>query len=139
MDNAKLNMILNIVKIGIMALGVTFTALIVAGSELMIGAALQLTYIVLGASAIAAILFGITHFVKNLEHSKKPLIGLVVFFGVLLLGFIFASDVVIPDWTKEPVTESTSKFVGAGLISLYLFMAAVVGTILFVEVNKITK
>jgi len=139
MDNTKLNTILNVVKIGIIALGVLFIALIVSGSEAMIGAALQLTYVVLGASAIAAVLFGIQHFVKNLEHNKKPLIGLVVFFGVLLLGFLFASGTVDPDWTKEPVSESTSKWVGSGLISLYLLMAGVVGTILFVEVNKIVK
>ena len=139
MNSSKLNMILNIVKIGVIALGVLFIVLIVAGNEAMIGASLQLTYVVLGASAIAAILFGIAHFVKNLEHNKKPLIGLVAFFGVLLLGFLFASGVVDPDWTKEPVTESTSKWVGTGLISFYFLMAGVVGTILFVEVNKMIK
>jgi len=137
MESNKINLVLNGIKIAIIALGIIFTAMIFAGNMGIVGSALGITYIALGLAALVAVGFGIYLFASNIKNNKGALIGIVAFVAILLISYISASSEVPA--IKQVVTEGTSKMVGAGIISFYLLIIGVIGAIIFAEVRKIIK
>ncbi|MGB0166713.1 MAG: hypothetical protein ACPF8V_07640 [Luteibaculum sp.] len=138
MEEKKLNLILNIVKLGISAVGIILFLMILFGDGAStVGAALTLTYVALFLCALVALGFGIYLFISNMKHSKKGLISLVAFIAILLVTYAVASSE-IPD-IKQSVTASTVKMVGGGLSAFYVLLVGAVGAIVYAEVSKLLK
>ena len=141
MENKGINLALNGVKIGIVALGVLLF-LLISGTETnevdgLVSTALGLTYVAFILCTVAAVGFGLYLFITNLKNNKAGLYGIIGFVVVILLAYLLASS--DSPSAKLVVEESTSKWVGTGLIAFYLLIAATVGTIIYTEVRKITK
>lgn len=131
MENKKINLILTVTKVAIIAIGIILMAI---GS---FGAALQLTYFALAICALAAVGFGIYLFASNIKNNKGALIGLVSFVVVLLVCYLTASSEV-PN-IKTVVTSGTTKMVGAGINAFYVLLVGVIGAIVAAEVRKVIK
>tara|TARA_R110001592_G_scaffold307299_2_gene580795 strand:- start:326181 stop:326576 length:396 start_codon:yes stop_codon:yes gene_type:complete len=131
MENKKINLILTVTKVAIIAIGL----LLMATSNF--GAALQLTYFALAACALAAVGFGIYLFASNIKNNKGALIGLVGFVVVLLICYLTASSEV-PN-IKTVVSSGTTKMVGAGINAFYVLLVGVIGAIVAAEVRKVIK
>ncbi len=136
-ENNTLNLVLNITKIGIIAIGIVLVLMILFGNDGMVGSALTLTYIALATAGVAALGFGIYLFISNIKNNKKGLISLVVFAAIILIAYATASSE-IPA-IKQSVTEGTVKMVGGGLGAFYVLLIGAVGSIVFAEVSKIIK
>ncbi|MEQ8550336.1 MAG: hypothetical protein RIC03_20640 [Cyclobacteriaceae bacterium] len=91
------------------------------------------SYILIALCAIAAIVIPLVQSFGDPQSLIKSGVGVGVLLVVFLVGYIVA------DGTSAGATETTSKLVGAGIISMYiLFFGAIVGIIL-TEVTKIIK
>ncbi len=137
MQENKIGLILNVAKIGIIAIGILLVLMILFGNDGMVGAALGLTYVAMVACAVAALGFGIYLFFGNLKRNKNGLIGLGAFAAIILISYLVASSD-IPA-IKQQVTEGTVKMVGGGIIAFYVLLIGAVGTIVYTEVTKIFK
>lgn len=137
MQENKFGLVLNIFKIGIIAIGIILVLMILLGNDGMVGSALTLTYIALVACAVAALGFGIFLFLSNIKNNKKGLISLVAFAAIILIAYATASSD-IPA-IKESVTAGTVKMVGGGLGAFYVLLIGAVGAIVFAEVSKLIK
>lgn len=131
MENKKINLILTVVKVAIIAIGI----ILILTSNF--GAALQLTYVALALCALGAVGFGIYLFASNIKNNKGALIGLVGFIAVMLVCYLTASSEV-PN-IKTAVEGGTVKMVGAGINAFYVLLVGVIGAIVFAEVRKAIK
>ena len=165
MKDKYLTLSLNLLKIGLMVLGVVATLLILkgggtddAGTEIPamgpIGFALQFTYVMIGVCLITAILFAIAQIVFNIKNSVMTLAGIAVFVIICFIAYSMASEEILPEWTlrnenmikegSEPMfTPAASKWSDAGIYSLYFFMGlsflAIIGGEVYSLVKKIGK
>ena len=149
MDNKALNIGTTVIRLLIAILGVVFIILIISGSyedeagdsqldkmgAFGLTSGLVLTYLTIGLCFLAWFLFGLGDLVMNFKDRKKVLIGFVVFLALLLLGYILAGDHVYGSWAEKGVTEDTSKWVGAGLMSFYVMLAGAVLAIIWSEIS----
>lgn len=94
------------------------------------------------AYVIMAIVLGlVTVFVLKGVMSgdvKKTLISVGAFLAVLLISYVMASGSIegLTPADKSEVTESTSKWVGTGLIAFYILAVVAVTTMAFSGVKK---
>lgn len=112
------------------ALGVLFTLLIYTGSDFGISAGLWVSYIAFGVAALAALGFALIGF------DKKSLIGLGGVAAITAIAYFISDGSTRPEWN---ISESTSKWIGAGLILTYLAMVGAVGAIVLGEVRRMLK
>ncbi len=110
-------------------LGIIFTVMIFSGSETGIDGGLWITYIAFGLSAATAVIFSFT------ALSKKSLIGIGGFLGLLVVAYVLADGSVQPGWN---ISEGISSF-GTGLILFYVAMAGAIGAILYGEITRMLK
>ncbi|KRO67884.1 MAG: hypothetical protein ABR84_03970 [Cryomorphaceae bacterium BACL21 MAG-121220-bin10] len=95
------------------------------------------------AYVIMAIVLGlVTVFVLKGVMSgdvKKTLISVGAFLAVLLISYVMASGSIegLTPADKSEVTESTSKWVGTGLIAFYILAVVAVTTMAFSGVKKV--
>ncbi len=95
------------------------------------------------AYVIMAIVLGlVTVFVLKGVMSgdvKKTLISVGAFLAVLLISYVMASGSIegLTPADKPEVTESTSKWVGTGLIAFYILAVVAVTTMAFSGVKKV--
>lgn len=137
METKTLNLILNVLKIGISAIGIILFIMILAGNDGVVGTALGITYIAMGICTLAAVGFGIYLFVSNVKNNKGALIGIVGFVAIILLSYLTASDAVPA--IKQQVSPGTAKMVGGGIAAFYVLTLGVIGSIIFAEVRKVLK
>jgi uncharacterized membrane protein HdeD (DUF308 family) len=95
-----------------------------------------LTYILIVAATIAAIVFPIKHLISHPKKAKQVGIGLGTLLVVYIIAILIASDEVTEHFMKFDVTESQSRQVGAGLIVFYVLAAGAILTVLYTEVSK---
>ncbi|MCB9182292.1 MAG: hypothetical protein H6591_00115 [Flavobacteriales bacterium] len=124
------NLIGRIAQWAIMGLGVLFTIMIFAGSDAGIDGGLWITYIALGIAAIATLGFSLQGL------TKKSLIGLGAFLALFVVAYVLDGGTVRPGWN---VTESTSKWIGAGLILMYIALIGAICMILYGEITRMFK
>ncbi len=124
------NLIGRIAQWAIMGLGVLFTIMIFAGSDAGIDGGLWITYIALGIAAIATLGFSLQGL------TKKSLIGLGAFLALFVVAYVLDGGTVRPGWN---VTESTSKWIGAGLILMYIALIGAICMIIYGEITRMFK
>lgn len=124
------NLIGRVAQWAIMGLGVLFTIMIFAGSDVGIDGGLWITYIALGIAAIATLAFSLQGL------TKKSLIALGAFVVLIAVAYMLDGGTVQPGWN---VSESTSKWIGAGLILMYISLIGAVGMIIYGEITRMFK
>lgn len=90
-------------------------------------------YILVGLCAITAILLPLIQSFSDPKSLGKSAIGV----GALVLLFIITY--VMADGNAEGASESTSKIVGAGLLTMYGAIFIALGGILYTEISKFLK
>jgi hypothetical protein len=111
-------------------LGIVFTLMIYGGSDVGIDGGLWVTYIAFVLCSATALVFSL------MGLNKKSLLGMGAFFGLVVVAYILSDGSVRPEWN---VSESVSKWIGAGLIMLYVAMAGAVGAIVWGEISRMMK
>lgn len=111
-------------------LGIIFTVMIFTGNETGIDGGLWITYLAFGLCALSVLVFSL------LGLSKKSIISTGAFVGLVVLAYLLSDGSVQPGWN---ISETSSKWIGAGLIMMYVAMAGAVGAILFGEISRMLK
>ncbi len=99
----------------------------------IIDVGLFLSYVLIVLSALAAILIPLAQSFGDPQSLVKSGIGLGILVVVFLIGYIAA------DSSSAGTTEATSKLVGAGIISMYIFFFLAVIGIVYTEISKLIK
>lgn len=99
----------------------------------MVDIGLIVAYVLIVLCALSAILIPLVQSFGDPKSLIKSGIGLGAVLVVFLIGFALA------DSDSEGTTESTSKLVGAGIISMYIFILLALLGIAYTEISKILK
>ena len=72
---------------------------------------------------------------------KKTMITVGAFLAIVLVGYVLASGSTegLPLVDNEPVTEGTSKMVGAGLNTFYILAVLAIGSMVLSGIKRITS
>ena len=95
--------------------------------------ALILAYIFVAIALLAAITFPIIHIIHHPANFKNVLIMILVFVGIIGIGYLLASNKPIEIISVE-TTSATLKRVGAGLKATYILGAIAFIGIIFSEI-----
>ncbi len=96
-------------------------------------------------SLCAIVYFSIANFIKNFKDNPKKarttIIIAVAAVAVVLVAYLCSSstDVSAAMLEKNGVTESTSKWIGAGAITVYIMTIAAIVAIVWAEISKAIK
>ncbi len=90
-------------------------------------------YILVGLCAVAAIVMPLIQSLSDPKSLAKSGVGV----GVLLV--IFLITYAMADGSAEGTTSGTSKMVGAGLLTMYVFVFIALAGIIYTEISKILK
>ncbi|WP_421871940.1 hypothetical protein [Marinoscillum sp.] len=90
-------------------------------------------YVLIAICALAAVVFPIIQIISDPQALIKSGIGLGALIVVAVVGYALA------DPNAAGATESVSKWVGAGLIAMYIFFAVAVVGIVYTEISKLIK
>ncbi|MBX2898391.1 MAG: hypothetical protein KF775_02010 [Cyclobacteriaceae bacterium] len=100
---------------------------------------LYIVYVVFGIAVIAAVLLPFINAIKSPVTLVKSLAGVGLLVLLFFVGYALSNGDVTPQAIAQGVTESSSKIIGAGLLTFYfVFLAAAIGVI-FSEINKAIK
>jgi hypothetical protein len=143
-----------IVKISVAAVSVIATAfmvwLLVEGDQaiiedtskqdLIVGNFLNLSYLLMAVATGSAIIFSLLNMSKNPKSLKRALIGVGALVVITLVGYLMADGSDFVTYNAElGVTESASKWSGAGLNAFYLIMFVTIGAVLYAELSRFFK
>ena len=136
-----LHKILSIVALILAVIGIIFGLMIMSGSHGMIDNMMYVAYAIF-AITIALVLFYVIIGLFS-GDIKKTLISLGVFLGIVIVSYIMASGT---DLDLQPfidkgqnITESTSKYVGAGLYTFYALAIFAIAATAISGIKKIVK
>ncbi len=95
-------------------------------------------YIVLAIVLLFVLVFVLKGIFEG--NIKKTLLSVGVFLLVVIISYVMATDSIegLPLVDDEPITGSTSKWVGAGLYTFYLLAIAAIGAMVLSGVKKLT-
>ena len=105
--------------------------------ESLVNIGIILSYVMVAFAALTTVGFGIKKMMQNTNNAKKTLYtagGLVVAF---IIAYLLASDEVLNSYEKYNTTASSSKQVGMGLITFYLYFFGAIVAILYSELSKV--
>lgn len=110
-------------------------------SEFLINGGLWLTYLMIAAAALAAIVYPIIFLSKNPAKAKSSLLGVAILLVVTLVSYLLASGDVMEftGFEKFEMTAGSTKRVGMGLILFYFLALGAVGSVIYAEVGKFFK
>ncbi|MEP4535435.1 MAG: hypothetical protein ABJ004_20230 [Cyclobacteriaceae bacterium] len=91
------------------------------------------SYVLVALCAVAAILIPVIQSLGDPKSLIKSGIGLGVVLVVFLIGYAMASG------ESDTASEGVAKVVGAGIISMYIFLILAVAGIVFTEISKALK
>jgi len=99
----------------------------------MVDIGLIVAYVLIVLCALSAILIPLVQSFSDPKSLVKSGIGLGAVLVVFLVGYTLAGS------DSTGTTESTSKLVGAGIISMYIFVHIAIVGIFFTEISKLFK
>ncbi len=103
-------------------------------SENLINTGIYITYGLLAISALAAIIFPIVHYVKDIKKAKGPLLGLGVLVIIILFAYLISSGV-----AYEGVSAGVSRWISAGIKSVFILAGLAIIAAVYTEVAKLIK
>jgi len=135
----SLHKILTII-VGILSvIGIIFALMIMSGNDSMIDNLLYVTYAVLVLILALVLVFVITGLFKG--DIKKTLFSVGAFAAILFIAYAMSSGTdldLTPFHDKGmDVTESTSKYVGAGLYAFYGLAIIAIGSMVYANIKKL--
>lgn len=130
MNHSGSGLIGRVVQYAVALLGIIFFIMIFSGNTAGIDGGLYVTYAAFILSAGIVVVFSL------MGLTKKSLIGMGLFAVLLAVSYGMADGSVRPEWG---ISESTSKWIGAGIIMLIIAMAGAVGAIIYGEVTRLFK
>lgn len=89
------------------------------------------SYILIGLCALAAVVMPLIQSFSDPKSLIKSAAGV----GAIVV--VFFISYVIADGSSDAVAESTSKRVGAGIITTYIAFFVAIGGIIYTEVSKL--
>ncbi|MFY0689435.1 MAG: hypothetical protein JXQ90_19850 [Cyclobacteriaceae bacterium] len=92
-------------------------------------------YALIGLCAIAAIVMPLIQSLSDPKSLVKSGVGVVILVVIFFIGLAMADGTS----TNEEVTEATSKYVGAGIITTYACIFIAMFGIVYTEISKIVK
>ena len=109
--------------------------------DLIVGNYLLVSYLLLAIAAGSAIVFSFINIAKNPAAFKRAMIGIGAVVVIFLIGYFMAdgSDYVNYTSADYEVTESASKWSGAGLNTFYIMVFVAIGSVLYAEFSKAFK
>jgi hypothetical protein len=106
----------------------------------MVDIMLYVSYVLIGIAVVGSIILPLIKSLDDPASLVKSALGVVGIVAVFLIAYMLSGSEVSADVAQRyGTTESTSKLVGASLISMYLMGAIAIGSILFSEVAKLFK
>ncbi|MFY0600469.1 MAG: hypothetical protein JXR03_12430 [Cyclobacteriaceae bacterium] len=85
----------------------------------------------------ACILLTLVFYIVQLLGDKRLLLRALAGFGVVLV--VFFVGYAMSSGESDTATEGTAKVVGAGIISMYIFLAFAIIGIVYTEISKMIK
>jgi hypothetical protein len=119
-----------IAQYAVALLGIVFFIMIYADNEAGITGGLWVTIVAIAISAGLVLIFGL------LGLNKKSLMGLGAFAVVFGIAYALADGTVQPEWD---VTESTARWIGAGITMFMIAFFGAIGAIAVGEVMRLFK
>lgn len=105
----------------------------------MVNFALYLTYILFFVAIGAAIVMPIINSINDPKSLMKAGIGIGALVLLFLISWAISGSEVTAVYQKFDVSESGSKFVGGGLITMYLLVFIAIIGIIYTEISKLIK
>ncbi len=100
---------------------------------------LVIVYILIAVAILAMIFFPIKHLIDDPKGAKYTLYGIGGIVLLFFLSYLLASSEVANWYERYGVGSTESKFIGAGLITLYILGMGAIALAIFSEISKITK
>ena len=144
MDTKTVGIIGNVVKFGLGIGGMILCFMILFngvddGGDSLVDVAINISIAAIVIAFAIAVLFAVYYFVTNIKSSKGAMIGIVALLVVVGISYSLASGNLMAGWAKDGVTESISKWSGAGIYAFLILTGVAVVAALFSEVSKIIK
>jgi hypothetical protein len=130
MNHKGSGLIARVAQYAVALLGILFFIMIYSGNDSGIDGGLYVTYVAFFLGAGMALVFSLVGL------TKKSLIGMGGFLVLLAISYALADGSVRPEWG---ITESTSKWIGTGIIMFVIAMVGAVGAIVVGEVSRVFK
>ena len=128
------------ILVGVLAvIGIIFALMIITGNDGMIDNMLYVTYTVLAIILALVLVFVLKGLFQG--DIKKTLFSVGAFLIVLFIAYAMSSgtDLDLTPFTDKgmEVTESTSKYVGAGLYAFYALAIIAILTMVYANIKKL--
>ena len=108
--------------------------------DIIVNIGIPLTYVLIAVAALTSIIFPIREIIQQPKHAKGTLMGLGALLAVIILGYLLSGEGVIHGATGKVLAEGfTSKMVGAGIISFYIFIIGATLAIVYSEAMAMMK
>jgi hypothetical protein len=112
-----------------------------AGQDSVVQPLMYMAYVALVLTIVAVLLFTVINLVKKPAVLKQTLINVGLFAVVVVVGYVLSSgtDLDLKPFISKglDVTESTSKYVGMGLITFYILTAIAILAMIYTGVKKL--
>ncbi|MCB0456534.1 MAG: hypothetical protein KDC91_02230 [Flavobacteriaceae bacterium] len=143
-----LHKIIKIIALLLSVVGIVFFVMILSAGDKAIAAgesggtvngALYTAYIIFGLVLAAVLIFVLKGVFAG--DIKKTLITVGAFLAIVLIGYVMASGNTegLPLVDNQPVTESTSKWVGTGLNTFYILALLAIGAMILSGLKRVAK
>lgn len=100
---------------------------------------LYLGYIIFGVAVVATIVLPLINTIKNPTNLAKSGIGIGVLVVVFAISFAMSDTQVSAIAKGLDETESSVRWIGAGLIMFYIALFAAIAGLLYSEISKAFK
>jgi NADH:ubiquinone oxidoreductase subunit 6 (subunit J) len=107
----------------------------------LINIGMYLTYILVIIALIIIFYFAVMAIVKDFKNVKSSLFGILILLAVFVIAYLLSSstDVSMNFFDKTETNPKYSKIIGSAVISLYILMLGVVGTLIYVQISRLLK
>lgn len=129
--------------------GVWLIRIILAGDDAIIGSPdlqsslvtpyIYIAYVTFAIALVFVIIFVVMNLVSSGAAIKSTAIGVGAFLAVILISYLIAGGEETVTRDGEIITESTSRWVEAGIYAFYILGIIAVGSMIFSSVRKLAK
>lgn len=135
MQSSKILGILQYVLLGISAL----LGVLLLFDAISVDTVLYWCYFLAIGGAASAIIFPAIFMAQNPSKAKSTFAGLGLLILIAVIGYFSAGDEILSTYEKFIDDPDTSKYVGTGLITLYILGIGAIAAAVVGEVTKIFK
>ncbi|MDV3308898.1 MAG: hypothetical protein LOY03_08775 [Cyclobacteriaceae bacterium] len=105
----------------------------------MLDVGLYFCYTLLIVAAVSAIVLPLIKAAAEPRTLVRSLIGVAALLVIFGIAFALSDSSVKPTWLVQGIGETSSKVIGAGLITFYTVLVLAFVGLIFSEINKALK